>query len=504
MGWDAMRNETLAREKELGVVPESTDLPPRDQWVKAWDSLTSDEKKVYARFAEVHAAYIDYTDEQIGRFLDYLEESGQLNNTMIVVISDNGASPEGDANGWTNMVMWANEISEGGDSSGFQDNFLPLPNITNMSTMLSKIDEIGGPLSYPTYPLGWSMADNTPNKLYKWTSHEGGTHDPMIIYWPDGIEDGNSTRSQFCHAIDIVPTVLEVLNLHAPEVYNGVTQMPVEGVSLAYTFANATEQTHKTVQYFEMMGTRALWYNGWKAVAFHHLDAGPDFQNDTWELYNLSNDVSEAHDLAAQYPAKLEEMQDRWWAEASKYNVLPLDDRAKTRYAALQARGVSTFTYLPGVEKIMEPAIPDTRNSSYTLTAYVNNSGNNSQGVLFSIGGRFAGLSFYVKDRHLIFDYNLFGMKHFVITSQDEVPEGEATLGFEFKKTGRWTGQGTLFINRKEVGSGDITYTVPARYSFEEGLEVGKDPQTPVSDDYQSPFEYNGDLEKVVMTVAND
>ncbi len=504
MGWDAMRNETLAREKELGVVPENTDLPPRDQWVKAWDNLTSDEKKVYARFAEVHAAYIDYTDEQIGRFLDYLEESGQLNNTMIVVISDNGASPEGDANGWTNMVMWANTISEGGDSSGFQDNFLPLPNITNMSTMLSKIDEIGGPLSYPTYPLGWAMADNTPNKLYKWTSHEGGTHDPMIIYWPDGIKDEGGLRSQFCHAIDIVPTVLDVLNFDAPEVYNGVTQMPVEGISLAYTFANATEPTHKKVQYFEMMGTRALWYNGWKAVAFHHLDAGPDFQNDTWELYDLSNDVSEAHDLAAQYPAKLEEMQDRWWAEASKHNVLPLDDRAHTRYAALQERGISTFTYLPGVEKIMEPAIPDTRNSSYTLTAYVNTSAEGNEGVLFSIGGRFAGLSLYVKDKHLSFDYNLFGMKHFVVTSQDEVPEGKATLGFEFEKTGRWTGEGTLFIDRKEVGSVDITYTVPGRYSFEEGLEVGKDPQTPVSDDYQSPFEYNGDLEKVVMTVAND
>jgi arylsulfatase len=504
MGWDAMRNETLAREKDLGVVPENTDLPQRDQWVKAWDSLTSDEKKVYARFAEVHAAYIDYTDEQIGRFLDYLEESGQLNSTMIMVISDNGASPEGDANGYTNAVMWTNSLSEGGDSSGFQQNFLPIRNITNVSTMLSKIDEIGGPLSYPTYPLGWAMADNTPNKLYKWTSHEGGPHDPMIIYWPDGIKDEGGMRSQFCHAIDIVPTVLEILNFDAPEVYNGVTQKPVEGISLAYTFANATEPTRKKVQYFEMMGTRAIWYNGWKAVAFHHLETSPDFQNDTWELYNLTNDISEAHDLAAQYPAKLEEMQDRWWAEASKYNVLPLDDRSHSRYAALQERGISTFTYLPGVEKIMEPAIPDTYNSSYTLTAYVNNSGNDSQGVLFSIGGRFAGLSLYVKDRHLIFDYNLFGMKHYVITSQDEVPEGEATLGFEFKKTGRWTGEGTLFINGKEVGSADITYTVPVRYSFEEGLEVGKDPQTSVSDDYQSPFEYNGDLEKVVMTVAND
>ena len=504
MGWDAMRNITLSKEKELGVVPENTDLAPRDQWVKAWDNLTEDEKKVYARLAEVHAAYIDFTDEQIGRLLDYLKASGQLNNTMIVVISDNGASPEGDANGYTNMIMWANFVSEGGDSSGFQDKFLPIRNITNISTMLSKIDEIGGPLSYPTYPLGWAMADNTPNKLYKWTSHEGGTHDPMIIYWPDAIKDSGSIRSQFCHVIDIVPTVLEVLNLKAPEVYNGVAQKPVEGISLAYTFANSTDPTHKTVQYFEMMGTRAIWYKGWKAVAFHHLNSGPDFQNDTWELYNLSNDISETHNLADKYPEKLEEMQDRWWAEASKYNVLPLDDRAFSRYSALQARGTSTFTYLPGVEKIMEPAIPDTRNSSYTLTAYVNNSGNNSEGVLFSIGGRFAGLSLYVKDKHLIFDYNLFGLKHYVIRSKSEVPEGAATLDFVFDKTGRWKGTGKLFINGKEQGKVDMSYTVPGRYSFEEGLEVGQDPQTPVTDEYNSPFKYNGGLEKVVMTVANN
>jgi arylsulfatase len=197
-------------------------------------------------------------------------------------------------------------------------------------------------------------------------------------------------------------------------------------------------------------------------------------------------------------------MQDRWWAEASKYNVLPLDDRAFSRYSALQARGISTFTYLPGVEKIMEPAIPDTRNSSYTLTAYVNNSKNNSEGVLFSIGGRFAGLSLYVKDKHLIFDYNLFGLKHYVIRSKSEVPEGKATLGFVFDKTGKWKGTGRIFINGKEEGKVDMRFTVPGRYSFEEGLEVGQDPQTPVTDEYNSPFKYNGGLEKVVMTVAND
>ncbi len=218
-GWDAMRNTTLAKEKALGVVPNNTDLPPRDQYVKAWDNLTSDEKKVYARLAEVHAAYIDYTDEQIGKFINYLNKTGQLNNTMIVVLSDNGASPEGDANGYTNMVIWGNSMSEGGDTTGFIGNYSG--SASNISTMLKKLDELGGPMSYPTYPLGWAMADNTPDRLYKWTTNEGGVHDPMIIYWPDGIGDQGSIRTQFCHAIDVVPTVLEVLGIQAPEVYNG-------------------------------------------------------------------------------------------------------------------------------------------------------------------------------------------------------------------------------------------------------------------------------------------
>ncbi len=499
-GWDAMRNITLAKEKALGVVANNTDLPPRDLYVKAWDNLTPDEKKVYARLAEVHAAYIDYTDEQIGRFIDYLNESGLINNTMIVVISDNGASPEGDANGYTNMVMWSNGISEGGDSSGFQTKYLPVPG-SNISTMLAKIDEIGGPTTYPTYPLGWAMADNTPNRLYKWTSHEGGTHDPMIIYWPAGIKDQGGIRNQFCHVIDIVPTVLEVLGMQAPEVYKGVPQKPIEGTSVAYTFDEPEEPTHKTVQYFEMMGTRALWYDGWKAVAFHHLASGGNFDQDVWELYNLTNDISESHDLAAGNPEKLKEMEERWWAEAGKYNVLPLDDRAGERYASIQKTGTLNFTFEPGVEKIMEPDIPDTYNSSYNITAYVDIPKTGAEGVLFSIGGRFAGLSLYVLNKHLVYDYNFLGLRQYNITSNDEVPTGHSTLGFAFNKTGIYQGEGTLFINGKEEGRVSMPRVVPQRYSFDEGLEVGKDPQTPVTDSYESPFMFNGTLEKVVMEV---
>ena len=499
-GWDAVRNEPLARQKALGVVPEDTVLPPRDPYVKAWDSLSEEEKKVYSRLAEVHAAYVDYTDEQIGRFMDYLNESGLAENTMIVVISDNGASPEGDADGYSNMLLWSNGLSQGGESSGFQQDFMAVPG-SNISTMLAQIDELGGPRSYPTYPLGWAMADNTPNRLYKWTSHEGGTHDPLIVYWPAGIKDKGGVRGQFCHVIDILPTVLEVLGLEAPEVYHGVPQKPVEGISIAYTFNSSDAPTRKAVQYFEMMGTRALWYDNWKAVAFHHLASGGNFDQDIWELYNLSADISESHDLAAENPEKLKEMQERWWAEAGKYNVLPLDDRAGARYASIQKTGTFSYTYKPGVEKIMEPDIPDTRNSSYTITAYADIPEGGTEGVLFAIGGRFAGLSFYIQDGHLVYDYNLLGLRHYTIVSEDPVPSGKTVLSFAFDKTGPYQGEGRLFVDGKEEGTVSMPRLVPNRYSFEEGLEVGKDPQTPVNDSYVSPFRFTGTLEKVVMEV---
>ena len=497
-GWDAMRNTTLAKEKALGVVPNNTDLPPRDQYVKAWDNLTSDEKKVYARLAEVHAAYVDYTDEQIGKFINYLNETGQLNNTMIVLLSDNGASPEGDANGYTNMVLWGNSMSEGGDSAGFLGNYSR--SASNISTMLKKLDELGGPLSYPTYPLGWAMADNTPDRLYKWTTNEGGVHDPMIIYWPDGFQDHGSIRNQFCHAIDVVPTVLEVLGIQAPEVYNGYPQMPIEGTSLAYTFNHPNEPTRKIVQYFEMMGTRGLWYNDWKAVAFHHVNSGGNFDQDVWELYNLSADVSESHDLASMNPEMVLEMEERWWAEAGKYNVLPLDDRVGSRYPSIPKTG--KFTYYPGTSKAMEPDIPDTHNSSYSITADVDIPETGANGVLFSIGGRFAGLSLYVQNNHLIYDYNFVGQKHYSIISKDKVPTGPSTLAFAFNKTGRYKGIGTLFINGKQEGQTSIAMTVPTRYSYDEGLEIGKDPQTPVTENYKSPFKFTGTLKKVVMDVT--
>lgn len=488
-GWDAVRNETLARQKEMGIVPENTDLPPRNPGVKAWDSLSDDEKQLFARMMEVYAGFLDHTDEEIGRLIDYLDETGQLNNTMIILTSDNGASMEGGINGSFSEYLMLNLMPP-----------------ENVSFLMSKIDELGGPMAFGHYPEGWAMAGNTPFKLYKQWTHEGGVHDPLIIYYPNNITDQGGVRTQFTHAIDIVPTILEVVGIEAPEMYKGIPQKPVEGVSMAYTFEEPDAADRKSVQYFSMWGSRGLWYDNWKAVTMHPHESGGNFDQDVWELYNLTEDFSEAHDLASENPQKVQEMTERWWAEAGKYNVLPLDDRS---HMDVPPGPKGSFTYYPGMATIFEPGIPDTKYSSYAISADVEIPEGGAEGVLLSIGGRFGGLTLYVQDKHLVFDSNYVGLSHTTITSLEEVPAGESTLGFRFDKTGEpnifkqtgATGTGTLLINGQEVGNGTIAPTTPIRYSWEEGLEIGVDRLTPVTESYTSPFEFTGTLKKVVLEV---
>jgi arylsulfatase A-like enzyme len=490
-GWDVVRNETLARQKALGIVPENTELPPRNPGVKAWDSLSTDEKRLFARMMEVYAGFLDHTDHQVGRLMDHLEKTGQINNTMIILTSDNGASMEGGTNGSFSEYMLFNGMPE-----------------ENVSFLLTKIDELGGPMTFSHYPSGWAMAGNTPFKLYKQWTHEGGVHDPLIISYPAKIKDQGGVRDQFTHAIDIVPTVLEVVGIEAPEVYNGIPQKPIEGVSMAYTFDQSDAPTLKEVQYFSMWGSRGLWYDGWKAVTAHPHSSGGNFDNDVWELYNLSDDVSETHNLAKENPGKVQEMVERWWAEDGKYGVLPLDDRS---HMDVPPGKKGKFTYYPGMSAIIEPGIPDTKESSYTITAYVDIPDEGSEGVILSIGGRFGGLSLYVLDRHLIFDYNYVGLLHSTVTSKEEVPIDRSTLVFRFDKTAEsdytnYTsaiGIGTLYINGKEVGKGTIAPTVPTRYSMEEGLEIGTDRMTPVTESYKSPFKFTGTIDKVVLEVKD-
>ncbi|OPY51372.1 MAG: Sulfatase [Methanosaeta sp. PtaU1.Bin112] len=487
-GWDAVRNETLARQKSMGIVPADTKLPPRNSDVKEWDKLSEDEKRLFARMMEVYAGFLDHTDHQIGRLIDYLEETDRINSTMIILVSDNGASMEGGMNGSSEYMM-INGMPE-----------------ENASSLIKKIDELGGPMAFSHYPRGWAMAGNTPFKLYKQWTHEGGVHDPMIIYYPAMIKDKGEIRSQFAHAIDIVPTVLEVVGIEATEVYKGIPQKPIEGVSMAYTFDQPDAPDGKTVQYFSILGSRGIWYDGWKAVTAHQRGSGGNFDDDVWELYNLTQDVSESHNLASENPDKVQEMVERWWVEAGKYNVLPLDDR----YHMMMEHGPKgVFTYYPGMDPIFEPAIPDTKFSSFTIDADVDIPEGGAQGVLFSIGGRFNGMSLYVQNKTLIFDYNYLGIRHTNITSDTEVPTGNLTLGFSFDKTAEGdflnhtgaTGIATLYINGKAAGSGMIAPTVPNIYSYEEGLEIGKDRLTPVTESYRSPFEFSGTIKKVVLEV---
>lgn len=479
-GWDVARNETLARQKASGIVPIDTELPPRNPYIPAWEDLSEDQQRVFAKEQEIYAGFLTHTDAQIGRFLDHLEETGQLNDTMIILISDNGASREGGFNGTSNNYLYFNRIIE------------------NVTSILAHIDELGGTETWNHYAEGWAMAGNTPFKRYKQNTHEGGIHDPMIIYYPALIEDGGGIREQYTHAVDIVPTVLELLGLSAPEVYNGHPQKPIEGVSFAASLSVPDAETGKYVQYYEMVGSRALWYNGWKATAYHPPESGGDFMNDTWELYNTDEDFSEVHDLASEYPQKLQEMIDLWFFEAGKYQVLPLDDRQKARFQPAPKTGV--FTYYPGTEKILEPELPDTLNHSYKIAAYVDIPESGAEGVLFSIGGRFGGLSLFVMDGHLVCDYNFVGMRHYTVSSTSEVPAGRSALSMAFDLTGSQQGVCTLYIEGQARGSAEVMIQ-PYRYSFEEGLEIGKDPQTPVSESYESPFRFTGTIEKVVLEV---
>ncbi len=479
-GWDEVRNETLERQKAAGIVPADTELAPRNPDIPAWDDLTEDQQRVFAREQEVYAGFLTHTDAQIGRFLDHLEDTGQLNDTLIILISDNGASREGGFNGTSNNYLYFNRIYE------------------NLTSILAHIDELGGTTTWNHYAEGWAMAGNTPFKRYKQNTHEGGIHDPMIVHYPALIEDGGGIREQYTHAVDVVPTVLDILGLSAPEMYNGHPQKPIQGVSFAPSLADPNAVTDKYIQYYEMVGNRALWYKGWKATAYHPPDSGGDFSNDTWELYNTDQDFSEVRDLASLYPLKLQEMIDLWFSEAGKYDVLPLDDRQKVRFQPIPITGI--FTYYPGSAKIVEPELPDTLNHSYTITGYVDVPEAGAEGVLFSIGGRFGGLSLFVMDGHLLYDYNFVGERHYIVRSTSEVPAGSSVLTMAFDLTGSHRGVSTLFIDGQAVGSAEVV-TQPSRYSFEEGLEIGKDPQTPVSESYESPFAFNGTLEKVVLEV---
>ncbi|MEP7214610.1 MAG: arylsulfatase [Anaerolineaceae bacterium] len=482
-GWDATREGRLARQKTLGIVPPETALPERNPGVRAWLDLSDDERRLAVRLQAAFAGMLEHADLQIGRLLAFLSESGQLENTVVALISDNGASQEGSPFGTVNALRYFNGVRD------------------TLEENLAHIDEIGQGHLNNNYPLGWAMAGNTPLKRYKQNTHGGGIRDPLIVHYPKVITDGGGIRKQFHHVSDITPTMLELTGIRPPAEIGGVAQQPVEGTSLAYSFAAPDEPTKKKSQYFEMLGHRGIWHGGWKAVTWHQ--PGTAFDADQWELYHLDEDFNELHDLGAEQPEKLTEMVGRWFAEAGAHKVLPMNDTL-ARFVSSNPYSVASrrhWELRPGAGRIPRAAAPDIRNRSYSITAQVEIPDGGAEGALVAQGDWCGGYALYVRDGHLVHDYN-FVNRHYLVRSDRPVPRGKCDLRFEMRKTGPFQGEGTLFINGQACGTVDMPQTYRAQASFI-GLEVGRAPKPSVGE-FEAPYAFTGTLHKVVFELADD
>jgi arylsulfatase A-like enzyme len=496
-GWDKLREETLARQIERGVVPEGTKLAPKPEAIKDWDKLTADEKKLFARQMEVFAGFSEYTDFEIGRLIQAIEDLGQLDNTLVFyIVGDNGASAEGTMNGLFNEMTYFNGVPE------------------TVADILKHYDDLGGPNSYPHYAAGWAVAGDTP---FTWTKQVAGTYggcrNPLVVHWPNGIKARGEVRSQWHHVIDIAPTILEAAGLPEPKVVNSTPQTPIEGVSMVYTFADAEAKDRRRTQYFEIFGNRGLYHDGWLAHTVHKAawEGKPrhPFLEDKWELYHVDEDFSSANDLAAKNPEKLKELQELFLKEAVKYHVLPLDDRALERFnAALVGRpdlmaGRTALAVYDGMIGMTENVFINTKNRSHTITADVQIPKGGANGVLLAQGGRFGGWSLYVKDGKPMYTYNFLGLSSSKVASPKALPEGKVTIRYEFKYDGGGLGKGgtgTLFVNGEKVAEGKIDHTQPNVFSADEGADVGQDGETPVTDDYKErDNKFTGKIRKVTI-----
>jgi len=514
MGYEAYREEVFARQKELGIFPENTELSPLNPYagevssdgkpwpeldvVRPWDSLNEDERRLFARMAEVYAGFLSHTDHEIGRLLDFLDASGQLQNTIVVLVSDNGASAEGGPNGSVNENKFFNGI----------------PDTTEEN--LQYLEELGSPATYNHYPNGWAWAFDTPFKMWKRYNFEGGVADPLIISWPRGISARDELRRQFMHATDVVPTLYDLLGVELPQEVKGYQQVPLEGVTFRSTFDDADAPTPKESAFFSMLGSRAVWHKGWKAVSVHPTIAGwSNFDQDRWELYNTDEDPAEMHDLAQGNPAKLREMVNLWFQLAGMYNGLPLDDRTAVEVLADPTRPQvvpprERYVYYPDAAEVPETAAANMRNRSYSIAVEVDVETADASGVLFSHGARFGGHSLYVKDRKLKYAYNFIGSNEQIVESTKEIPTGEVMLGASFVRQGDelpTTGTLSLFIDDEKVGEGTIM-TQPGNFSLVgEGLNVGQDPASPVTGDYpgMSPFAFTGGtIKEAIVDVSGE
>ncbi len=503
-GWDKVREETFARQKALGVIPSDAKLTERSAGIPAWDGLNADQKKIFAHMMEVYAAALSHCDSQMGRILDSIEAQGELDNTLVIYIQgDNGASAEGGMQGLLNEMTVFNAIPE------------------DMKEVVRRMDELGGPTTFNHYPVGWAHAMDTP---FQWAkqiaSHFGGTRNGMVISWPARIKAplAGGLRSQFCSVIDIMPTLLEAAGVPAPTSINGVVQKPIEGTSLVYTFDDAKVPSKHTTQYFEMFGNQGIYHEGWVACttpgvapwdtaaeAQARLPAVLDYK---WELYRVSEDFSEANNLAAKEPGKLKEMQDLFWKEAAEHNVLPIENGRINRFDVnlrpSLTRGRDEFTYYPGLVRIPEGAAPDTKNKSWQITAEVVIPAGGADGMLLTHGGRFSGWALYLLKGKPTFCYNLAGVARYTVAGNEALTPGAHTIGYDFKYDGGLGkgGEGTIQVDGKTVATGRIERTLAYRLSLDETLDCGEDTGTPVNEDYHVPFRFTGELKKAVIKLG--
>jgi arylsulfatase A-like enzyme len=488
-GWDAWRDEVIERQLASGLFPPGTVASKRPPWIAAWDSLSADERRLYARMMEVYAGFLEHTDAQVGRVVEFIESLGELDNTIVVVMSDNGAS------------------AEGGPRGSFNENYFFNLEPESLEENLRRIDELGGPHAHNHYPWGWAWAGNAPLRRWKRETHEGGVTDPLILWWPQGMAAGTlgGTRRQYIHAIDVMPTILDLLGLEVPPELAGVAQRPLDGVSFAATIDDDDAPSEHVTQYYEMLGCRAIYHDGWKAVVFHPMygfgydgsDPAIPFDEEPWELFHVDDDPAETTDLATEHPEKLRELIDLWWSEAQRHQVLPLNNQPG-RFMDRRHRR-NRFELYPGIGELPNALAPNVRNRGYRITADLDLPDGGAEGVIASHGGHAGGYSFYVQGGRLRFTYNFLGATITTVSAEEDLPSGAVTVGMSFTPTGRFQGDVVLVHGDAPVGKGVIARTTPVTYGLN-GFTVGYQRSTPVSPTYQTPFAFPKDtLGKVVI-----
>ncbi len=498
-GWDRQRELTFESQKALGIIPAETRLTPRPDAIPSWDSCTADEKRLYARMQEVFAGFLEHIDAQIGKVVDALEQMGLREDTLIIyIVGDNGPSAEGTLTGTLNVMK----------------TMLGLPD--DVQAMLAHIDEIGGPAFENHYPVGWSWAGSSPFQWMKQVaSHFGGTRNGLVMSWPGDITDHGGLRSQFHHAIDIAPTILELAGIPEPETVDGVSQKPIEGIGMAYTFADAGAVGRRTTQYFEMFGNRAIYHDGWVAGCLHGkvpwVTAGSvGFDSDRWELYNIEADFSQANDLAASEPGRLRELQERFAAEAARFNVLPLDDRfAERADPALKPshlKGRTRFVYPSGTVRVPERSSPYTKNLHHTLAAEVIIPDGGAEGVLVCCGGLGGGFTLFIKDGRLHWEHNYYNEERYRVSSTEEIRPGRhilsADIAVDQQGVFQTGGRVTLRRGEDKIGEGRFDKQIGGFFTANESFDVGCDTCSPVSDQYETPFSFSGEIVRVVVDVS--